>query len=499
MSFRRPVHREQHRLVALGDSLAQGFKNGGVFRSDISFPAILARSLSPNHTFDAPSFTPRGGIPINLEHLVRTIEKEFGNDLRRRDYPRIMLHLFRTLRDSKEYWEDDEHHLGRDRVIPYHNQAVWGFAINDLWLMNDQVCHAFLTEQQDRYSVFSVLPDHAMYITGRLVLNPGFREENLKRTQLKNLEELHDRGGVENLILNVGHNNSVGALSALKIRYSQPGFMEKLHHERTWTVYRPEHFRQEYETLCKRVAKLGIRRVFLPTIPYMTIPPVTRGINDRSNPEHQGYFDYYTRFWIWDDEFNPDKHPHLTKEDAMELDQLVDEYNFILKDLAETYDFHLVPVNRYVHAVARRRLGADAVRPFPADFVRALKDRPETAHLVREDGRVQLSTDYIRIDRQTHQITRGGIFSLDGLHPTTIGYGLIANIYRTVMQNAGVTFEAPIDWDWIIRNETLVTTPPSLLKELRFLLRFFSMGRQEKFAFLGQNLLQQLLERVTRS
>lgn len=495
----RPEQREQHRLVVVGDSVAQGFKNGGVFRGDLSFPALLARSLQPNLSFNAPSFTPRGGIPINLEQLVRSIEKKFGRHLRRLDYPRIIFHLFRELRKSKSYWEDDEHHLGRDRKIPYHNQAVWGFATNDLWLMNDQVCRTFLTEQRNRYSVFSVLPDHAMYITGRLVLNPGFRQENLKKAQLDNLEELHERGGVENLILCVGHNNSVGALSALKLEYTRPGFMEKLHHERTWTVYRPEHFRKEYETLCQRVAKLGIRRVFLPTIPYLTIPPVTRGINDRSIPEHKGYFDYYTRFWIWDDEFKPDKHPHLTREEAMELDQLVDEYNFILKDLAEKYGFHTVPVDRYVHAVARRRLGADAVRPFPTDFVQALKARPETAHLVREDGRVQLSTDYIRIDQKTNRIGRGGIFGLDGLHPTTIGYGLIANIYRTVMQKAGVTFEAPMDWDWIIRNEPLVTQPPHLLQELRYLLRLFSMGRQERFAFLGQNLLQQLLERVTRS
>ncbi|MEX0593876.1 MAG: hypothetical protein WD115_03800 [Balneolaceae bacterium] len=499
MSFKSSEQREQHRLVVLGDSLAQGFKNGGVFRSDLSFPALLARSLNPSLSFEAPSFTPRGGIPINLEHLVRGIEKKFGSDLRRRDYPRIMFHLFRVLRKSKAYWKDDEHHLGRDREIPYHNQAVWGFATNDLWLMNDQVCHKFLNEQRDRYSVFSVLPDHAMYITGRLVLNPGFREANRTRAQLDNLEELHERGGVENLILCVGHNNSVGALSALKIEYSQPDFLEKLHHDRTWTVYRPSHFREEYEVLCERVAKLGIRRVFLPTIPYLTIPPVTRGINDRSNPEHRGYFDYYTRFWIWDDEFDPGKHPHLTRDEAMELDQLVDQYNFILRDLAAKYDFHIVPVHRYVHAVARRRLGTDSVRPYPPEFTNALASRPETAHLVREDGRVQLSTDYIRIDPETNRIARGGIFGLDGLHPTTIGYGLIANIYRNVMQKEGVEFEAPMDWDWIIRNEPLVTHPPQLLRELRYLLRFFSMGRQERFAFLGQNILQQLLERVTRS
>ncbi|MDX1641089.1 MAG: hypothetical protein R3220_05300, partial [Balneolaceae bacterium] len=92
------------------------------------------------------------------------------------------------------------------------------------------------------------------------------------------------------------------------------------------------------------------------------------------------------------------------------------------------------------------------------------------------------------------KIDRGGIFSLDGLHPSTIGYGLIANIYKMSMEKQGVEFEKPIDWNFVIENETLVTHPPPLLKDLRLLLKFLSLGRQERITFLGKNLLQLVLE-----
>ena len=38
------------------------------------------------------------------------------------------------------------------------------------------------------------------------------------------------------------------------------------------------------------------------------------------------------------------------------------------------------------------------------------------------------------------QRTAGGLFSLDGVHPTTIAYGLVAQEFVRVMEEAGVVF-----------------------------------------------------------
>src|SRR5690625_7197972 len=84
------------------------------------------------------------------------------------------------------------------------------------------------------------------------------------------------------------------------------------------------------------------------------------------------YFDYYTRFWVWDEDFDPDFHPYLTKAEAIDLDQTVDEYNEIIREKAMEYDFHVVPVNRHVSAAARRRVGKFSVRPFPKKFIQEI-------------------------------------------------------------------------------------------------------------------------------
>ena len=38
---------------------------------------------------------------------------------------------------------------------------------------------------------------------------------------------------------------------------------------------------------------------------------------------------------------------------------------------------------------------------------------------------------------------KGGLFSLDGVHPTTVAYGIVAQELITIMQSAGVTFRTP--------------------------------------------------------
>ena len=54
-------------------------------------------------------------------------------------------------------------------------------------------------------------------------------------------------------------------------------------------------------------------------------------------------------------------------------------------------------------------------------------------------------------------------------------------------------FDKPLDWDYIIKNDTLVTHPPYLLVELRKVLRLLSLGRQERILRIGGNILQQLM------
>ena len=74
---------------------------------------------------------------------------------------------------------------------------------------------------------------------------------------------------------------------------------------------------------------------------------------------------------------------------------------------------------------------------------------------------------------------RGGLFSLDGVHPTTIAYGPRAQEFINVMQIAGVEVRygdertprvgpVRVDFERLIRLDTLIADPPrSLTADLR--------------------------------
>lgn len=474
--------------------MAQGFKNGGIYRTDLSFPAILARAMGPSVQFDRPSFSAQAGIPINIEVLIRGLAEKYSDGFTLGNSFGAGSEIYRTLRRIKSYWEGHLKSLAIEQNTPFHNQAIWGFTISDSMMMDEKYCRTYIENNKPEYSVFNVLPDHAMYITARMVLNPSFSKKFEENSMLDNITLLSEDGGIENLIVCIGHNNIVGAVTNLNIVYSQESDVLTEYSNRNCTVFRPEHFETEMKALYEKISKLNIKRVFVPTIPYVTIPPAIRGVNEDKTKPRSGYFDYYSRFWIWDEDFDPNKHPHLTRDDAIELDIVVDQYNAIIRRLANEYDFCVVPVHKYVRAAARRRLGKENVRPFPPMFVKALQQNKKTSYLVDDLKNVRISTDYLRLDEETEKIDRGGIFSLDGLHPSTIGYGLIANIYKMSMEKQGVKFERPIDWDFVIESETLVTDPPPLMKDLRLLLKFLSLGRQERITFLGKNLLQLVLE-----
>ncbi len=487
----------KHKLVVLGDSISQGFQNGGIYRTDINFPAFLADCWRPRPVFDQPSFTAQAGIPLNLEILTRGLEDEFGSSIEWLEYLPAAKHVYSTLRRVKRYWEGNVRPLSNSRDTPYHNQSVWGFAMNDAWMVTENRSREYIENNRETYSIFDMLPDHAMYITARMVLNPSFKETFGTFTLLDNVRYLQEHGGIENLIVSMGHNNIIGAVSDLRVQYSEEEDLEKFPSDRSYTVYRPEHFEREFRVLAEKVSKIGAEYIITQTIPYVTIPPVSRGINsDRSRPI-TGYYDYYTRFWIWDDNFNPNIHPYLTKEEAITLDQHVDQYNRIIKDIADEYGWIVVPLNRYVTGIAQRRLGGQVRIPYPENFCRAMMRNPMTAHLVEDQHEPKLSTNYLRIDKETGKVAKGGIFSLDGIHPTTIGYGLIAELYHQTMEQNGISFDKKLDWDYIIENCSLVTTPPALLKELRNLFLFLSLGRQEKITAFGNSLLNQLMTKFS--
>jgi hypothetical protein len=82
------------------------------------------------------------------------------------------------------------------------------------------------------------------------------------------------------------------------------------------------------------------------------------------------------------------------------------------------------------------------------------------------------------ISNSTGQRVQGGLFSLDGIHPTTIGYGILAQEFIKVMELAGVKFYGPtgstslpkpvkLDFKRLIALDTLISKPPRTVASVR--------------------------------
>lgn len=161
-------------------------------------------------------------------------------------------------------------------------------------------------------------------------------------------------------------------------------------------------------------------------------------------------------------------HPHLTANQARAIDSVIDKYNEYIVDAVrkgreqgkDWYLFETVALLdrlasvRYIEDREARRPHWWTEYPLPAP-VNALSPKPNSR--------------FFRSDSQGRK--EGGLFSLDGIHPTTIGYGIVAQEIIEIMQLAGVKFyendgiterteEIQIDFERLIKEDSLISDPP---------------------------------------
>jgi hypothetical protein len=275
--------------------------------------------------------------------------------------------------------------------------------------------------------------------------------------------------GIETLIVFIGANNALGSVLGLQARWSGDGY-DDLQNKARYTVWRPEHFAAEWQQVIAQVKEIRARHVIFCTIPHVTIAPIARGVGGKV-AKGSRYFAYYTRPWVADDAFDPADDPHLVADEARAIDSAIDMYNATIVESvhaarSEGRDWRVVDLAVSPDRLASRRYleDPDVERPAwwtPYELPRALADLP-----LPPDSRFFSSGPDGR--------TAGGLFSLDGIHPTTVSYGLIAQEIIDVMREAGVQFmrrdgqtprgdEVVVDWERLIGLDTLISFPPRSL------------------------------------
>lgn len=462
----------RHRLVAIGDSLTQGFQSAAIFNTGLSYPAIVAYELGCAKQFRYPLYEGFGGLPFNIELLLRDLEARYGQQV---DWWEAPLALFRarSLMDQVEdYWE-----RGAGRSVPpttavMHNLAVFGWDLRDALSKSADECRTRIDTPEDDL-IHQVVQNAGERAALRVLPTQPPAAGSL--TQLSAAARLGDdtdgsgsEHGIETLVVFLGSNNALRAVTKLKVVWSQDGY-DDLSRKGAFTVWQPQHFKAELRKVAAEVSRIKARHVIWCTVPHVTIAPIARGVQGKTAPGSR-YFEYYTHPWISDDDFDHGQDPHLTGDEARQVDDAIDEYNDAItaevRDARQAgRDWFLLETCGLLDRLASRRYAEDpSARPhwwqpyqLPPEL-QALTPPPDS-HFLSCEG---------------EERTNGGLFSLDGIHPTTVAYGILAQEVIDVMQLAGVRFYRPdghtlrdgrvlVDFDRLIRHDTLINRPPGNL------------------------------------
>ncbi len=485
----------KHRLVCLGDSVSQGFKSGAIFEPETSFPAILAWEMGlRDDDFRFAAFAGEGGLPVNLEYLLRRLDRRYGSNVNLWEVPFAASSIRSWMDKTEDYWERGPGAMPIAYRGPFHNLAVWGFELQDVYHVTADMCLQKVVHSSDDW-LFQI-PDHAMYRTALRILNPSHskRAQDHSATAISRAKQLAADGGIENLIVFLGANNVLSSVLSLNMIESEAKDIEETDpSKRAATIWKPNHYAILLDRLVAEVESIGAERVFWGTIPSVTIPPVTNGVGGRidtdpgvASPYGEGddprwfrrYFNFYTRPWILNDRFHPEESPKLTGREAIEIDRTVQQYKLELMQRVEQHNTvreekHLAPdwfvadIHMALERLAFRRYQEDPTVVPPPGW--------EPYPLPQAYVDLGLDTRFLRA-RNGRRI-QGGLFSLDGGHPTTAGAGIIAQEFLNVMQQVGVklTFgdgqshrSGPIEvnYERILRQDTLVYSLPETLDDL---------------------------------
>jgi hypothetical protein len=460
----------RHRLVTIGDSLTHGFQSGAVFQTDVSYPAIIAWELGCFDSFRYPTYHGHGGLPFNIELLLRDLEERYGPTLDGWEAPSALFRVRQFMDEVEDHWERGPGAAPPPVAPINHNLAVFGWDLRDALSRTAETCRSRIKAPKDNLlnQVVHDAGDRAalrVYPTA-----PGMASLTLFQAAQRLGQETDattSESGIETLVIALGANNALPAVVDLRLEWSGDGYDDP-DAKTAFTVWRPTHFASELRLVAEQVRRINARHVIWCTVPHVTVAPVARGVGAKVRPGSR-YFSHYTRAWIDDGDFHLHLHPNLTAAQARAVDSAIDQYNDAIVDVVagarrDGRDWYVLDVAGVLDRLAQRRYIEDPqARP---DWWRPYQLPPELQALTPvPDARFLTSDGGARVT--------GGLFSLDGVHPTTIGYGIVAQELINVMRRAGVEFRYPdgtprpgpvaVDFGRLIRRDSLVTRPPAYI------------------------------------
>jgi hypothetical protein len=491
------------KLFTIGDSISQGFMSGAAARTDLCYSTLLANILEDNN-YKYPSW-PLGGHPVNIEELFRRLEQKLGSDIAGIfEWSNALFIIQKYLDEIEDYYERGKG--SENKVVAktyYNNVAVRGFDLAYSWMITPDLCRKYISASENKKDNILGMVDQSLLRTALTVLEAGSEKGIKNASQLDWLKYHHQNEGVENLILWLGANNALGTVLSLNIKQTsvdgtaflkgpdKVSYDDRLKND--WNLWHPGDFKIEYEYMFNKVLNIMEDnpkqidyKVFIPTIPLVTIAPLIKaagGLQDREminvkewrvnqsspapvginevpecTPKDYSYGKYYPYF-VFAEKFDV-KVPHLNLVQAVHIDNTIRQYNKIIIETVAVANqklnskkFYLVDISSVLSDMALKRNSFNPPYKYPEFFDFAYP---------------KVDTRYYGTTRQG-TIMSGGLFSLDGVHPTAIGQALIAYEFLKVMKIAGIykdDVEKAIDWKSVFKSDSMFSNPIGLISEV---------------------------------
>jgi hypothetical protein len=172
------------------------------------------------------------------------------------------------------------------------------------------------------------------------------------------------------------------------------------------------------------------------------------------------FFERYTRFFVLDDAALPGMFKQLSRAEVKRVHDRIAAYNRVIADRAGFHGWHVVDTAGLLDSLAVRRNRAEND---PGSRLRQhYEARGRLDHPLLQLNPVPSVLMY-RTDEAGYR-RGGGLIGLDGVHPTTIGYGIVAELFLEKMNEAGVPGANPrnVPWQTLVANDWLIQHPPRL-------------------------------------
>ena len=377
--------------------------------------------------------------------------------------------------------------MGHRHPLTAASTTIWqspGFRVLDSFKVDSQYCQDQIQDVGpvlrllNRNDLLNPLPSEPLYRIARRVLNPRLDSDRMHWTQITNLRQITEaEGKIENLILFLGANDCLRTVVHLDVkdmaRESGTPTDDPEKRRKNYNLTSPEIFRANYEEMVRQIsdAICPDTKVFVGNVPYVTIPPITRGIPaDKRHPTDSRYFQHYGPFYARPERTHWSYNP-LTGDEVIAIDRRIDCFNTIIEETLARVPkkgiWRIVDICSSLDALAVRRNEAEGrEQELLENFFRRLdiSDNP-----LLEETPIPST---LRLETDGERRTQGGLFSLDCIHPTTVGYGLIAENFLHAMRAQEFCEQEPerrnwaLNWDDIISKDSLIQCPPGLWDDI---------------------------------